>query len=398
MNEYNVGSFERRRIAILGSTGSIGTQTLDIIAEYPDRFSACALTARSQWQLLAEQARKFMPQYVAIADEQHLPALRAALSDLPIRVEGGAEAVEYAATLPEADIVVTALVGYSGLLPTVAAIKHGKIIALANKETLVAGGPVIKRLMAQYPQASIIPVDSEHSAIFQCLVGEKKSEARKIYLTASGGPFRTLSREQLEHVTVADALKHPNWDMGAKVTIDSASMMNKGFEMIEAHWLFDCPPECIEVVVHPQSIVHSMVEFQDGSVIAQLATHSMHLPIRYALGYPERLETQMDRLTLPMMSNLTFEAPDFEKFPLLRYAFDAIGMGGNMPCVLNAANEVAVAEFLKGRLRFVDMPKLAYSTMQEMHKRNFVADPALDDIISTHAEATEVARQALTQF
>lgn len=382
----------KRCLAVLGSTGSIGTQTLDIVEEYPDRFEAYALTARSQWQLLAEQARKYGASYVAIAEERHLPALREALADLPIRVEGGSEAVGHAATLPEVDMVVTALVGYSGLLPTVEAIRHGKTIALANKETLVAGGPVIERLLAEYPEARIIPVDSEHSAIYQCLVGESTREARKIYLTASGGPFRTLSREEMERVTVRDALRHPNWDMGAKVTIDSASMMNKGFEMIEAHWLFSCPPECIEVVVHPQSIVHSMVEFNDGSVKAQLGSHSMHLPIRYALGYPERLATEMDRMTLSMFSNLTFEAPDFERFPLLGYAFDAIRAGGNMPCILNAANEVAVAAFLREEIPFMKMPEIA---AHAMGTTQHTASPTLDDIIATHAEATAKAQEAL---
>lgn len=380
-----------KNISILGSTGSIGTQTLDIIEEYPQMFRAYALTARSNWQLLAAQARKFLPALAVIADESHLPALREALADLPIRVEAGAEAIREAAALPETDMVVTALVGYSGLFPTVDAIKAGKQIALANKETLVAGGEIITSLLKESP-SEIIPVDSEHSAIFQCLAGETTLEARKILLTASGGPFRTLSAEALKKVTPADALRHPNWDMGAKVTIDSASMMNKGFEMIEARWLFDCPPENIEILVHPQSIVHSMVEFNDGSVKAQLGTPDMHLPIRYALGYPHRLPTQAPPLTLSHMASLTFEAPDMKKFPLLAFAFDAIRMGGNMPCILNAANEVAVAAFLHEKIRFTDMPRVAEHTMR---RAQFIPTPSLDDLAATHAEATRIAENMI---
>lgn len=381
-----------KNIAILGSTGSIGTQTLDIIEEYPHKFHASVLTARSNWQLLADQARKFLPKKVVIAEASAYPLLKEALAGLPIDVGCGAKAIAEAAAIPETDTVVTAMVGYSGLLPTVEAIKAGKRIALANKETLVVAGKVIYDMLKD-STSEIIPVDSEHSAIFQCLVGEKTSQARKILLTASGGPFRKLTMSQLENVTVADALNHPNWDMGAKVTIDSASMMNKGFEMIEAHWLFGCPPENIEIVVHPQSIVHSMVEFNDGSIKAQLGIPDMHLPIRYALGYPERLSTDKPGLSLTQYANLTFEAPDYEKFPLLTYAFEAIKAGGNMPCILNAANEKGVAAFLSGKIKFTDMPRLVSSIMQQTP---FVADPSLRDLIATNDDALARADEWLS--
>lgn len=372
-----------RNIAILGSTGSIGTQTLDIIAEYPDRFRASVLTAGRNWQLLARQAKEFKPEKVVIADSTLYPLLKEALSGTGIEVEAGKEAIAEATEDPYVDVVVTAMVGYSGLIPTIHAIKAGKTIALANKETLVVAGELITGMLKD-SASEIVPVDSEHSAIFQCLVGEKRNQARKILLTASGGPFRTYSASQLEHVTVADALHHPNWQMGAKVTIDSASMMNKGFEMIEARWLFGCAPENIEVVVHPQSIVHSMVEFVDGSIKAQLGVPDMHLPIRYALGYPDRLATDTPGLTLSQYSHLTFEAPDYAKFPLLTYAFEAIKAGGNIPCALNAANEKAVAAFLKGELKFTDMPRLAHHIMQNT---NFIDKPTLDDLIHTNSEA-----------
>lgn len=381
----------KKNIAILGSTGSIGTQTLDIIDEHPEHFQATVLTAASNWELLAAQARKFMPKQVVIANERFLPQLRDALHDLPIRIECGAEAIAHAAAIPEVDIVVTAMVGYSGLIPTVKAIEAGKVIALANKETLVVAGEVITSLISK-SNSRIIPVDSEHSAIFQCLVGENHDSIAKIILTASGGPFRTKTIRQLEDVTVEDALNHPNWDMGAKVTIDSASMMNKGFEMIEARWLFDCPPEQIEIAVHPQSIVHSMVEFIDGSVKAQLGVPDMHLPIRYALSYPERLTSSRKPLELAQYSNLTFEAPDMSRFPLLQYAFDAIATGGNMPCILNAANEVAVAAFLEGKIRFMDIPRLVSHVM---NKTPLITDISLSDLIESNTEARARAEEAL---
>ncbi|MDE7180336.1 MAG: 1-deoxy-D-xylulose-5-phosphate reductoisomerase [Muribaculaceae bacterium] len=376
-------------LIILGSTGSIGTQTLDIVREYPERFRVVALTARRNWVLLAAQAREFRPRRVVIGDEKFLPQLREALAGLEIETEAGAEAIAEAAALPEGGTVVTAMVGYSGLQPTISAIRRRKRIALANKETLVVAGQLITRLAAEHG-SEIVPVDSEHSAIFQCLVGEDRKSMRKIILTASGGPFRTLEAERLDHVTPADALRHPNWDMGAKVTIDSASMMNKGFEMIEARWLFDCPPEKIEVAVHPQSIVHSMVEYCDGSIKAQLGVPDMRLPIRYALGYPERLPSEAQTLSLSQMGTLTFEAPDFRKFPLLGLAFHAIGVGGNMPCILNAANEIAVAAFLNSGLRFTDMPHVAEETMKRIA---LIDNPTLDELVATNAEARKIAEE-----
>lgn len=381
-------------ITILGATGSIGTQTLDIIAEHPELFRASTLVAGSNAKLLAEQAKKYGPRRVIIADEKKFPELRDALQGSRIEVLAGRQAVVDAGADPEADVIVAAMVGYSGLEPTIRAIKAGKTIALANKETLVVGGELITGLLEE-SEATIVPVDSEHSAIFQCLVGEKKSQAQKIILTASGGPFRTKSLEELENVTAADALKHPNWDMGAKVTIDSATMMNKGFEMIEARWLFGCPPERIEIVVHPQSIVHSMVQFIDGAVKAQLGTPDMHLPIRYALSYPDRLVSSRPELTLEQYAHLTFERPDFKKFPLLQYAFDAITAGGTMPCVLNAANEIAVAAFLRGELKFKDMPRLVFATMEAIDSRHA---PTYDELVHTNAEARRKAEQLLGKF
>ncbi len=381
-------------IGVLGSTGSIGTQTLDIVSEYPARFRASLLTAGKNWRLLAEQARKYLPRRVVIANETAYPYLRDALADLPVEVAAGAEAIAEAAAMPELDTVVTAMVGYSGLIPTVRAIRAGKRIALANKETLVVAGEIITRLLEE-SGSEIVPVDSEHSAIFQCLQGESTRRANKILLTASGGPFRTKSREELEHVTVADALNHPNWDMGAKVTIDSASMMNKGFEMIEARWLFGCPSDKIEIVVHPQSIVHSMVEFSDGSIKAQLGIPDMHLPIRYALAYPDRLPSSAPTLSLSQYSSLTFEAPDYEKFPMLGFAFDAIRMGGNMPCILNAANEIAVAAFLRGEISFTSIPRAAQETME---LTPFKATVTLDDLIETNREARYIAEQQIKRL
>lgn len=378
-----------KTIGVLGSTGSIGTQTLDIIAEYPESFRAGVLTARRQWKLLAEQALRFHPELVVIGDEQYLPQLREALAGSGIKVEAGHQAIADAASHPCVDTVVTAMVGYSGLIPTISAIKAGKTIALSNKETLVVAGQLITSLCREFG-VEIVPVDSEHSAIFQCLVGESRKEMRKIILTASGGPFRKFTKEQLRTVTPADALRHPNWDMGAKVTIDSASMMNKGFEMIEARWLFDCRPEDIEVVVHPQSIVHSMVEYRDGSVKAQLGVPDMHTPIRYALTYPSRFKTENCHMNLEDYATLTFERPDMEKFPLLGFAFDAIAKGGTMPCILNAANEIAVQAFLEGRIRFTDMPKIAAYTMEHTP---WSEDSDLDTLIATNAEARRIAER-----
>ena len=385
---------EIKNIGVLGSTGSIGTQTLDIIAEYPDMFRASVLTARRQWRLLAEQALRFRPELVVIADEGHYADLRDALAGSGVEVAAGTKAVEEAAAYGATDTVVTAMVGYSGLLPTISAIKAGKTIALSNKETLVVAGQLITGLCREYG-VDIVPVDSEHSAIFQCLVGECREEMRKIILTASGGPFRKLSKERLSEVTPADALKHPNWDMGAKVTIDSASMMNKGFEMIEARWLFDCRPDQIEVAVHPQSIVHSMVEYRDGSVKAQLGVPDMHTPIRYALSYPKRLHTEARPMRLEDYATLTFERPDMEKFPLLGYAFEAIAKGGTMPCILNAANEIAVQAFLDGKIRFTDMPVIARHTMEATPWSD---TPDLETLVATNAEARITAETYLRQL
>ncbi|MDE6650712.1 MAG: 1-deoxy-D-xylulose-5-phosphate reductoisomerase [Muribaculaceae bacterium] len=383
-----------KNIGVLGSTGSIGTQTLDIIEEYPGMFRASVLTARRQWRLLAEQALKFHPDLVVIGDEEFYEPLREALAGSGVEVATGANAIAEAAAYPKNDIVVTAMVGYSGLLPTISAIKARKTIALSNKETLVVAGELITGLCREN-NVDIVPVDSEHSAIFQCLVGEKRDEMRKIILTASGGPFRKLSKDQLKEVTPADALKHPNWDMGAKVTIDSASMMNKGFEMIEARWLFDCPPENIEVVVHPQSIVHSMVEYRDGSVKAQLGVPDMHTPIRYALSYPSRLHTESRPMRLEDYSTLTFERPDLEKFPLLGYAFEAIAKGGTMPCILNAANEIAVQAFLENKIRFTDMPEVALKTME---LTEWSDTPDLDTLVATNREARKIAESMIVKF
>ncbi|MCH5240542.1 MAG: 1-deoxy-D-xylulose-5-phosphate reductoisomerase [Muribaculaceae bacterium] len=380
-----------KRIAILGSTGSIGTQTLDIITTYPEKFEAVLLTANHNWELLVDQAKRFRPKSVVIADESHYKKVKESLAGLEIEVKSGANAIAEAVKSPEIDMVVTAMVGYSGLLPTINAIEAGKTIALANKETLVVAGELITGLARDH-QVSILPVDSEHSAIFQCLQGEDRNSMRRILLTASGGPFRKLSIKELEKVTVTEALNHPNWDMGAKVTIDSASMMNKGFEMIEARWLFDCSPENIKILVHPQSIVHSMVEFHDGSIKAQIGIPDMHIPIQYALSYPERLRNDNYILNWDKMRKLTFEEPDYNKFPLLSLAFEAIKQGGNMPCILNAANEVAVKAFLNGEISFTEMPRLAEFAMERVP---FIAHPDLQDLIETNELGVETTRKRI---
>lgn len=385
---------KKRQLAILGSTGSIGTQALEVVSEHSDLFEVYALTANNQVDLLINQARKYMPEVVVIANERKYPELKEALEDLPIKVWAGADAIAQMVQSEPIDMVLTAMVGYSGLRPTISAIKAGKAIALANKETLVVAGELIMKLAAEH-KVPILPVDSEHSAIFQCLTGAYDNPIEKILLTASGGPFRRKTLEELATVTKAQALRHPNWTMGAKITIDSASMMNKGFEMIEARWLFDCPPAAIEIVVHPQSIVHSMVEFVDGSVKAQLGVPDMHLPIRYALGYPDRLPTTQPPLSFAKYRELTFEAPDYDKFPLLTYAFEAVEAGGNMPCILNAANEIAVAAFLDRRIRFVDMPRVARLTME---KATFVAAPTLADLMASNGEARAIAAEIVERM
>jgi 1-deoxy-D-xylulose-5-phosphate reductoisomerase len=374
----------RRNIAVLGSTGSIGRQTLDIIAEYPDLFNAWLLVARSSADLLIQQARLMRPHMVIIADEQYYEYVRDALEDTDIKVATGSAAIAQAVTAPEIDTVVTAMVGYSGLESTIAAIGADKRIALANKETLVVAGELIDRLLKD-SKSVLYPVDSEHGAFYQCLVGERMQDVEKLWLTASGGPFRTVPKEQLETVTAADALKHPNWSMGAKITIDSATMMNKGFEMIEARWLFGIMPDDIEIVVHPQSIIHSMVAFKDGSVKAQLGLPDMHLPIRYALGLPDRrLASDCRKMTIEDMAMLTLERPDFDKFPLLGTAYAAARKGGTAPCVMNAANEIAVASFLQDKIRFTDIYKIIEQTMAQAPH---VDHPTYDDYVASNDDA-----------
>lgn len=380
-----------KQIAILGSTGSIGTQTLDVVRQHPAEFGVYALTAHRSVELLIEQALEFNPAVVCIADESCYPRLREALSDLPIQVMAGERALEELVTMPEIDVVVAAMVGYAGLPPTIAAIKAKKTIALANKETLVVAGEIICRL-AQRHNVSILPVDSEHSAIFQSLVGEDMDSIEKLLLTASGGPFRTFSLEQMQHVTATQALQHPNWEMGAKITIDSASMMNKGFEVIEARWLFDIPVEKIQVLVHPQSVVHSAVQFVDGSVKAQLGTPDMRIPIQYALTYPQRWQSDVPRLDLFANSQLTFEAPDMDRFPNLALAYEAINRGGNAPCVLNAANEVVNLAFRNGKCAFLQMSDVIAQTMT---KTTFIVEPTYEDYVQTDKEARKIAKEAL---
>ena len=371
-----------KRIAILGSTGSIGTQTLDVVREHADEYEAYALTAGHNAELLIAQAREFHPEVVVIADESRYETVREALADLPIKVWTGAEAIGDAASLPDVDVVVTAMVGFAGLRPTVAAIEAGKTIALANKETLVVAGELITELAVKH-RAPILPVDSEHSAIFQSLVGEDGNAIDKILLTASGGPFRTTPIEELANVTAARALKHPNWEMGAKITIDSATMMNKGFEMIEAKWLFGVEPERIEVLVHPESIVHSAVQLADGGVKAQLGVPDMRLPIQYALSFPRRLSLSGERLDLAALGRLTFERPDFDKFDCLRIAYEAIAAGGNLPCVVNAANEVANAAFRRDAIGFLDIPCLIRRAMADATR---CQRASLSDYLASDAE------------
>ena len=382
-----------KQIAILGSTGSIGTQTLDVVRAYPERYEVYAISAHRSVDLLVQQAREFRPEVVCIADESLYEQLKSRLTEIGFegKVWAGAEAVAEMVTMPSIDIVVAAMVGYAGLKPTIEAIKAGKTIALANKETLVVAGEIICELAQQY-HTPILPVDSEHSAIFQSLVGEDRSEVEKILLTASGGPFRTFTREQMRTVTAADALKHPNWEMGAKITIDSASMMNKGFEVIEAKWLFGVPVEKIEVLVHPQSIVHSAVQFTDGAIKAQLGAPDMRLPIQYALSFPERLKSDFPRANLFDLAALTFEQPDLERFPNLRLAYEATRRGGNIPCVLNAANEVVNLAFRQGRCAFLQMSDIIAATMD---KAPFIAKPTYDDYVATDAEARQIAAQFL---
>ncbi|MDR1371766.1 MAG: 1-deoxy-D-xylulose-5-phosphate reductoisomerase [Dysgonamonadaceae bacterium] len=373
----------KKQIAILGSTGSIGTQTLDVIRSHSDKFEVYAITANNNIELLINQAREFQPEMVVIANEAKYNELKSALADLPIKVWAGADAISEVVQAEPIDIVLTAMVGYSGLKPSISAICAGKTIALANKESLVVAGELITALALKY-RTPILPVDSEHSAIFQCLAGEANNPIEKILLTASGGPFRTFSAEQLATVTKREALKHPNWTMGAKITIDSATLMNKGFEMIEAKWLFDVTTEQIQIVVHPQSIIHSMVQFRDSSIKAQMGLPDMRLPIQYALAYPNRIDADFERLDFTKYSNLTFEEPDTKRFRNLALAYDAVFQGGNMPCIVNAANEVAVAAFLEDKINFPAMSNVIEKTMQAT---TFIASPSLDDYVQTDKEA-----------
>ena len=380
---------KKRQLAILGSTGSIGTQALEVVSEHSDLFEVYALTANNQVDLLINQARKYMPEVVVIANERKYPELKEALEDLPIKVWAGADAIAQMVQSEPIDMVLTAMVGYSGLRPTISAIKAGKAIALANKETLVVAGELIMKLAAEH-KVPILPVDSEHSAIFQCLTGAYDNPIEKILLTASGGPFRTKSLEELATVTKAQALRHPNWTMGAKITIDSASMMNKGFEMIEAKWLFDVTPDQVQVVVHPQSVIHSMVQFEDGAVIAQLGIPDMKLPIAYAFSFPTRMRSMVPRLDFNQYSTLTFEEPDMERFRNLAFAFEAARQGGNMPCILNAANEVVVAAFLQDRIGFLQMSDVIERTMR---KASFIVNPSYEDYVATDTEARRLAAE-----
>ena len=378
---------KKKQIAILGSTGSIGSQALQVVAEHPDLYEVYALTANNSVEQLIQQARQFMPEAVVIANENKYEELKQALSGLPIKVYAGVEALCQVVESGPIDIVLSAMVGYAGLKPTINAIKARKQIALANKETLVVAGELINSLANTY-KAPILPVDSEHSAIFQCLAGEFDNPIEKIILTASGGPFRTCSLEQLSLVKKEQALKHPNWEMGAKITIDSASMMNKGFEVIEPKWLFGVRPDQIEVVVHPQSVIHSMVQFEDGSVKAQLGMPDMRLPIQYAFSYPYRIQSSFERIDFTKCTNLTFEQPDTKRFRNLALAYEAMNKGGNMPCIVNAANEVVVAAFLRDEIGFLQMSDVIEQTMCKV---SYINQPDYDDYVATDAEARRIA-------
>lgn len=380
----------KQRIALLGSTGSIGVQTLDIVRENPEQFEITALVANRNWEQLAAQAIEFDADCVVIGDEQYYTSLKEALATTDVKVYAGAKAMEEVAAASNVDVVVNALVGYAGLLPTVAAVRKGKKIALANKETLVVGGELVMRLAAEH-RAPILPVDSEHSAIFQCLVGEQ-SPVRRLILTASGGAFRDTPIEDLGRMTAAEALRHPNWSMGAKITIDCATMVNKGFEVIEARWLFGTPADQISVLIHPQSIVHSMVEFEDGAIKAQLGTPDMHLPISYALSFPERKNRPTERFDFLANPQLTFREVDRVKYPALDVAYDCLRRGGTAACTMNGANEVAVAAFLAGKIGYLDIVR---SIEQSLARATFIAHPTLDDYAHSDAEARALAREIL---
>ena len=379
--------FKKKQIAILGSTGSIGSQALQVIEAHSDLYEPYALTTNNNADLLIQQARKFNPEAVIIANEEKYTYLKEALADMPIKVYAGKEAICEIVESQPIDIVLTAMVGYSGLKPTIRAIEAGKAIALANKETLVVAGELINKLAQQY-NTPILPVDSEHSAVFQCLTGEVGNPIEKVILTASGGPFRTYSLEQLKTVTREQALNHPTWSMGAKITIDSATMMNKGFEVMEAKWLFGLKPEQIEVIIHPQSIIHSMVQFEDGSVKAQMGLPDMRLPIQYAFSYPDRVPSTFERLNLAKVATFTFEQPDITRFRNLALAYEAMNQGGNMPCIVNAANEVAVAAFLNDEISFLGMSDVIEATMQRVA---YVKTPVYDDYVATDTAARKIA-------
>ena len=376
-----------KRIAILGSTGSIGTQALDVIAKNPDHFQVSVLTANRNAELLIQQSQQFKPKHVVIADETQFEKVRAALQNADIQVHTGVRALAEIVQEEEIDLVLTALVGYCGLLPTIKALESGKDIALANKETLVVAGELIMDLVAKH-QCKILPVDSEHSAIFQCLVGETHNPIEKIILTASGGPFRGKKTNELQDISKAQALKHPNWTMGAKVTIDSASLMNKGLEVMEAKWLFGLEVEQVDVIVHPQSIVHSLVQFEDGSIKAQLGLPDMKLPIQYAMAYPQRLPSDFPRFNFVNYPNLTFEAPDRETFRNLNLAYDALQKAGNMPCILNAANEIVVQKFLEDKVKFLEMSDIIADCMAKLP---YIASPSYKDYVNTDFETRKLA-------
>lgn len=381
----------KKKIAILGSTGSIGTQALEVIEEHADKFQVEVLTANGNADLLIEQAIKFKPNVVVVADEAKYKKVEEALWKHDIKTYAGNDALAQVVEMDDIDVVLTALVGYAGLLPTINAIKAKKTIALANKETLVVAGELINKLAIEN-KVAILPVDSEHSAIFQCLVGEVQNKIEKIYLTASGGPFRGKKRHELQHITKEQALKHPNWDMGAKITIDSATLMNKGLEVIEAKWLFNLKPEQIDVIVHPQSIVHSLVQFEDGSMKAQLGLPDMKHPIQYALSFPQRLSSKSPRFNFMDYPELTFEKPDTETFLNLQLAFNALEKGGNMACILNAANEVAVEAFLKNKIKFLDIAEINQKCMEQV---TFIAQPTYEDYVATDKQTRAFAESLI---
>ncbi len=381
-----------KNVAILGSTGSIGTQALEVIENHPDKFQVEVITANNNWERLMDQAIRYNPNVVVISNEAHYDRLNQELASKGIKVYAGDEALSSVVQMDTVDIVLTALVGYSGLIPTIKAIEASKPIALANKETLVVAGEIVTALAGE-KGVNIYPVDSEHSAIFQCLAGEFHNPIEKIILTASGGPFRGKTRKYLEGVTVKDALNHPNWDMGAKITIDSASLMNKGLEVIEARWLFNLPLEKIDVVVHPQSIIHSMVQFEDGSIKAQMGLPDMKLPIQYALAYPDRIKSDFPRFDFASYPSLTFEQPDMGTFRNLALAFEAIKRGGNLPCILNAANEIAVEEFLKEKISFLAISDIIEKSMEKV---SYLSKPGLQDYIETDKETRKIAREFIS--